>query len=251
MILPPTYALVHHRQRHPVWQFLPTAADQRSDYVQTNILPAVMAVFVLLLFLLPHAACDQHVMTVHPGDDVTLRCEAGDVSIRAVEWTRADLELEYVLFYRDGRLEIKRQHPSFTGRVELEDRELKDGDVTLTLKNVTNSDAGRYECRVVAGGSRRTKRAIIKTDPITVIYLEVTDSEKEHSMGGNTESEHPVNGPFPRVHVGLAAGGVAVLLVAAAVFVVLRYKRRKDQRSERSAADEVVDDVTCHKPLKT
>ncbi|XP_033465506.2 butyrophilin subfamily 2 member A1-like [Epinephelus lanceolatus] len=209
-----------------------------------------MAVFVLLLFLLHHAACDQHV-TVHPGDDVTLRCEAGDVSIRAVEWTRPDLEPQYILFYRDGRLEIKRQHPSFTGRVELEDRELKDGDVTLTLKNVTSSDAGRYECRVVAGGSRRTKRAIIKTDPITVIDLEVTDSEKENYMGGNTESEHPVNGNFPRGHVGLATGVVTVLLVAAAVFVVWRYKRRTDQRSERSAADEVVDDVTCYKPLKT
>ncbi|KAL7375034.1 hypothetical protein ABVT39_011000 [Epinephelus coioides] len=217
---------------------------------QILILSALMAPFLLLLFPLCAAASDQHV-TVRPGDDVTLTCEASNVSIRAVEWTRPDLEPQYVLLYSDGNLDPTHQHPSFTGRVELVDRELKDGDVSLALKNVTSRDSGTYECRVATGGSRRTKRANIDGDPITVIHLEVRDSEKEHSMGGNTESEHPVNGPFPRVHVGLAAGGVAVLLVAAAVFVVLRYKRRKDQRSERSAADEVVDDVTCHKPLKT
>ncbi|XP_049917537.1 butyrophilin-like protein 3 [Epinephelus moara] len=166
---------------------------------------------------------DQHV-TVHPGDDVTLRCEAGNVSILVVEWTRPDLESQYVFFYRDGLSDPTKQHPSFKGRVELVDRELKDGDVSLTLKNVTSSDAGRYECRVVADGSRHSKRAILKTDPIRVIYLEVTGSE---------------DGNFPHLYVGLAAGGVAVFLLAAAVFVaVWRYKRRKDQRSERSAADE-------------
>nr|XP_033465517.1 putative butyrophilin subfamily 2 member A3 [Epinephelus lanceolatus] len=180
-----------------------------------------MAPFLLLLFPLCAAASDQHV-TVHPGDDVTLRCEAADVSILVVEWTRPDLEPQYVLFYRDGRSDPTKQHPSFTGRVELVDRELKDGDVSLTLKNVTSRDSGIYECRVVAGGSRHSKRAIIKTDPIRVIYLEVIDSE---------------DGNFPHLYVGLAAGGVAVLLVAAAVFVaVWRYKRRKDQRSAQSAA---------------
>ncbi|KAL7375579.1 hypothetical protein ABVT39_020202 [Epinephelus coioides] len=174
---------------------------------------------------------DQHV-TVHPGDDVTLRCEAADVSILAVEWTRPDLEPEYVLFYRDGHFDTDLQHPSFTGRVELVDRDLKDGDVSLTLKDVTSRDSGTYECRVKSDGSRLTKRAIIKTDPITVIYLEVTGAVKEHSMGG----------PSSRGYVGLAAGGVAVLLVAAAVFVaVWIYKRRTDQRSEQSSLKGSVD----------
>nr|XP_033465516.1 putative butyrophilin subfamily 2 member A3 [Epinephelus lanceolatus] len=188
----------------------------------------VLAALVLMLSLLAPAASDQHV-TVHPGDDVTLRCEAGDVSIRAVEWTRPDLEPQYVLFYSDGHYDTDQQHPSFTGRVELEDRELKDGDVSLTLKNVTSRDNGTYECRVAAGGSRRTKRALIKTDPIRVIYLEVTDSE---------------DGNFPHLHVGLAAGVVAVLLLVAAVFVVVWiYKRRTEIWS---AAHKVVDHVTCH-----
>ncbi|XP_049923545.1 putative butyrophilin subfamily 2 member A3 isoform X1 [Epinephelus moara] len=166
---------------------------------QILILSALMAPFLLLLFPLCAAASDQHV-TVHPGDNVTLRCEAGNVSIRVVEWTRADLEPQYVLLYSDGHFDPTKQHPSFTGRVELVDRELKDGDVSLTLKNVTSRDSGTYECRVAAGGSRRTKRAIIKTDPIRVIYLEVTDLKDGHSTP---------------LHVGLAAvfGYVAVLLL--------------------------------------
>ncbi|XP_049917546.1 uncharacterized protein LOC126400688 [Epinephelus moara] len=216
---------------------------------QIKILSALMAPFLLLLSPLCAAASDQHVMTVHPGDDVTLRCEAGDVSILVVEWTRPDLESQYVLLYRDGRSDPTKQHPSFTGRVELVDRELKGGDVSLTLKNVTSRDSGTYECRVVAGGSRHRKRANIDGDPITVIYLEVTGAEKENYMGGNTESEHPVNGPFPRGYVGLAAGGVAVLLLAAAVFVaVWKHKRRTDQRSAQSAAaDEAGNNqLMCH-----
>ncbi|XP_049424341.1 immunoglobulin superfamily member 2-like [Epinephelus fuscoguttatus] len=195
-----------------------------------------METLPLLLFLLASAASaasDQHV-TVQPGHDVTLRCEAGDVSILAVEWTRPDLEPQYVLLNSDGHFDTTFQHPSFTGRVELVDRELKDRDVSLTLKNVTSRDKGTYECRVKSDGSRRRKRALIKTDPITVIHLEVRGSEKENYMDGNTESEHPVYGNIPHGHVGLAAGGVAVLSVAA----VWIYKRRKDQRSEQSAADE-------------
>ncbi|XP_049424338.1 uncharacterized protein LOC125883798 [Epinephelus fuscoguttatus] len=189
----------------------------------------------LVALILSLSAADSSVVHVHPGDDATLRCEAGDVSISAVEWTRPDLEPpQYVLLYRDGHFDTTEQHPSFTGRVELVDRELKGGDVSLTLKNVTSSDAGTYECRVKSGGFTRTERAILKTDPIGVIELEVRGAEKENSMGGNTESEHPVNGNFSRGHVGL--GGVAVLLVAAAVFAVWRYKRRSDQRSERPAA---------------
>uniref|UniRef100_A0A8P4G8G7 Ig-like domain-containing protein n=1 Tax=Dicentrarchus labrax TaxID=13489 RepID=A0A8P4G8G7_DICLA len=89
------------------------------------------------------------VISVEPGGDVTLPCSAGDDSIRAVEWTRTDLEPEYVLYYRDGRSDPTYQHPSFKGRVDLTDREMKDGNVSLVIKNVIISDRGTYECRVL------------------------------------------------------------------------------------------------------
>uniref|UniRef100_A0A8C9XGX7 Ig-like domain-containing protein n=1 Tax=Sander lucioperca TaxID=283035 RepID=A0A8C9XGX7_SANLU len=92
---------------------------------------------------------DLIVVTVDPGDDVILPCQADDSSIRAVEWIRPDLEPESVLIYSDGHLETDDQNPSFKGRVELVNRDLKDRDVSLILKNVSKHDAGTYECRVI------------------------------------------------------------------------------------------------------
>ncbi|XP_035849737.1 muscle M-line assembly protein unc-89-like [Sander lucioperca] len=134
-----------------------------------------MAPFLFLLFLLSEAASDLIVLTVCPGDDVILPCQAADSSIRALEWTRPDLEPEYVLFYSDGYLETEEQHPDFKDRVDLVDRELKDRDMSLILKNVSSIDNGTYECRVASGGSRRKKRSIIDSEPIRIIRLQVTE----------------------------------------------------------------------------
>uniref|UniRef100_A0A8C9XUW1 Ig-like domain-containing protein n=1 Tax=Sander lucioperca TaxID=283035 RepID=A0A8C9XUW1_SANLU len=102
--------------------------------------------------------CDVIVVTVDPGDDVILPCQSADPSISAVEWTRPDLEPDIILLNIDGHLKSTYQHPSFKDRVELVDRELKDGDVSLTLKNVSSIDNGTYECRVKPDGSRHSSR---------------------------------------------------------------------------------------------
>uniref|UniRef100_A0A8P4GBS2 Ig-like domain-containing protein n=1 Tax=Dicentrarchus labrax TaxID=13489 RepID=A0A8P4GBS2_DICLA len=79
--------------------------------------------------------------------NVVLKCEAPrNTTINVAKWKKDGLK--YVLYYRDGRSDPTYQHPSFKGRVDLTDRELKDGDVSLVLKNVTISDRGTYECRV-------------------------------------------------------------------------------------------------------
>ncbi|XP_028462206.1 CD276 antigen homolog isoform X2 [Perca flavescens] len=133
-----------------------------------------MAPFMFLLFLLSEAASDK--LVVYPGDDATLPCQAADPSFRAVEWSRPDLEPEYALFYRDGHLDTYKQHPSFKERVELVDRQLKDGDVSLILKNVSSIDTGTYNCLVI---TRRTK-GDIDSDQIRntrIIRLQVTEPD--------------------------------------------------------------------------
>ncbi|KAL4008560.1 hypothetical protein ACER0C_002412 [Sarotherodon galilaeus] len=85
---------------------------------------------------------------VQSGQDVTLTCRAPNKNITAVKWSRADLGDEYVLFYQAGHFDPDKQHPSFKNRVDLQDRQMKDGDVSLILKDVTINDAGTYECRV-------------------------------------------------------------------------------------------------------
>ncbi|XP_035849868.1 hepatitis A virus cellular receptor 2-like isoform X1 [Sander lucioperca] len=201
-----------------------------------------MAPLMLLLLILSEAASDVIELTVDPGDNATLPCQAADSSIRAVAWSRPDLEPDIILYYSDGHLDPTYQNPSFKDRVDLVDRELKDGDVSLILKNVSSIDNGTYECRVTSADFRRKKRAVIDSEPIRTIRLQVTepaDPNSGNSMNENSMNDVPEDGnssPGGR-YLGLAAGVlVGLLLVAAAVVGVLMYKRHKDKRSGQPAA---------------
>ncbi|XP_006808401.1 sodium channel subunit beta-3-like isoform X2 [Neolamprologus brichardi] len=119
------------------------------------------------------------------GQNVTLTCGApNNNNIIIVEWSRADLGDEYVLLYRNGHFDPDHQHPSFNNRVDLQDRQMKDGDVSLILNNVTINDTGTYECRVLQRGTHRRKRAHLDGDPISIIYLVV---DPPGQPGGGTE----------------------------------------------------------------
>lgn len=110
--------------------------------------------------------------TAHPGDTVTLSCHAPKPSIAAVEWTRTDLE-KYVYFQRGRRPLTQDQDPHYVDRVELHNPEMKNGDLSLTLKTVNSNDSGRYECRYKEFQSKRRKRAAINNEPIRIFVLNV------------------------------------------------------------------------------
>ncbi|CAI5660032.1 unnamed protein product [Oreochromis niloticus] len=129
---------------------------------------------------------NKETITAESGKDVTLPCRApnNSSSIIGVEWSRADLGDEYVLLYRDELFDPENQHPSFKNRVDLQDRQMKDGDVSLILNNVTINDAGTYGCRVFLRGTNMRKRANLGGDPISIIYLRV---DPPGQTGGDTE----------------------------------------------------------------
>uniref|UniRef100_A0AAZ1X4D0 Ig-like domain-containing protein n=1 Tax=Oreochromis aureus TaxID=47969 RepID=A0AAZ1X4D0_OREAU len=135
----------------------------------THVLPGVVSRCILtfnLSVLFPLS--DQKNITATPGQkSVTLPCRApnNNNNIVVLEWSRADLGEKYVLLSRDEQLDPENQHPSFKNRVELLDRQMKDGDVSLILKDVTTTDNGTYECR----------RAVLDGDPISSITLSVVD----------------------------------------------------------------------------
>ncbi|KAL4008383.1 hypothetical protein ACER0C_002235 [Sarotherodon galilaeus] len=119
-------------------------------------------------------SADKKIITAKPGQkSVTLPCRAPNNNIIVVEWSRADLEDEYVLLYRDDQFLPGIQHPSFKNRVDLQDRQMKDGDVSLILKDVTINDTGTYECQVFMRGTNMRKRANLVNDPISIITLRV------------------------------------------------------------------------------
>ncbi|KAL4008362.1 hypothetical protein ACER0C_002214 [Sarotherodon galilaeus] len=116
------------------------------------------------------------------GQRVTLPCRAlsSNNPIIAAEWSRADLEPKYVLFYKDYKLFPDYQHPSFKNRVNLKDRQMKNKDMSLILKNVTINDTGTYECYVAQRGVNRRKRASLESYPISTTYLSVVPQSQKN-----------------------------------------------------------------------
>ncbi|CAI5671349.1 unnamed protein product [Oreochromis niloticus] len=122
---------------------------------------------LLSVGLFVFVSADQKIITAESGQDVTLTCRAPNNNIRLVEWSRADLVDEYVLLYRDGYFLPDNQHPYFKNRVDMWDRRMKDGDVSLILKDVRAADSGTYECRVIM------RRTHWHEDITSIIYLHV------------------------------------------------------------------------------
>ncbi|XP_019210189.1 V-set and immunoglobulin domain-containing protein 1 [Oreochromis niloticus] len=132
----------------------------------------------LLLFVCVFA--DQKIITAESGQNVMLPCRAPNENKNntVVEWSRPDLNQTYVLLHRGGHFDPASQDPSFKNRVELQDRQMKDGDVSLILKDVTTADSGTYECRI-----RKRGRGILKGGPNSIITLIVVDPPGSVSMG--------------------------------------------------------------------
>ncbi|XP_019210591.1 selection and upkeep of intraepithelial T-cells protein 7-like [Oreochromis niloticus] len=114
-----------------------------------------------LLFVHVFVSADQKNITAESGQDVTLTCRAPNNKIIVVQWSRADLVDKHVLLYQDGHFVTDDQHPSFKNRVDLQDRQMKDGDVSLILKDVTINDTGTYECGVFMNETRSWKNSIL------------------------------------------------------------------------------------------
>ncbi|XP_039874767.1 hepatitis A virus cellular receptor 2 homolog isoform X2 [Simochromis diagramma] len=203
---------------------LPTRISSDPGQPEMDTCKSVIFCWILLVCFSPAEYADQKTITAESGQNVTLTCRAPNNNIIVVlEWSRADLEPDYVLLYRDEQFVPDNQHPSFKNRVDLQDKQMKDGDVSLILKNVTSADNGTYECRVFVRGANHRKRAHLKTKPITTIRLNV--SSPAGQTGGHTEDGS----------VGLIVGlSVFALLLVAAVVGFLIYRKHKQQQNKDS-----------------
>ncbi|CAI5678512.1 unnamed protein product [Oreochromis niloticus] len=134
---------------------------------------AVTASLCSTLMFVLFVSADQKNITAESGQDVTLTCRAPNNNIIVVVWGRADLGDKHVLLYRDEQFVPEGQHPSFKNRVDLQDRQMKDGDVSLILKDVTINDTGTYQCGVILTGTR-------SLELISIIHLHVVPPDQKN-----------------------------------------------------------------------
>uniref|UniRef100_A0A087XNZ5 Ig-like domain-containing protein n=1 Tax=Poecilia formosa TaxID=48698 RepID=A0A087XNZ5_POEFO len=88
-------------------------------------------------------------ITVKPGQEAILPCRLTNSGlIKVVDWTRDDLGSDSVLLFRSPQF-VTYQQQSFKDQVDLKDRQMKNGDVSLVLRNVAPEDRGTYKCQVV------------------------------------------------------------------------------------------------------
>lgn len=162
-------------------------------------------IFVVCCQLI-NATDDPTVVTAESGQGVVIlpcRCSYKRTVILGVEWKRTDLmRAEYVLLYRDDFFVPHVQHPSFKERVDLQDRGMNEGDLSLILRNVTFGDAGMYSCSVLITRRSRTKRA---DETIAIVNLVVVPTD--HTGGKQTR--------YVRLIIGLSLGLIVVLVIVA------------------------------------
>ncbi|XP_036072714.1 uncharacterized protein LOC118600087 [Oryzias melastigma] len=83
------------------------------------------------------------------GENVTLRCEDKNINgMFHLKWIRPNLQRDEIVFLYWNDEVPPFQHESFQNRVFLKNRQMKDGDLSVVLKNVTINDSGIYDCKV-------------------------------------------------------------------------------------------------------
>ncbi|XP_035848356.1 hepatitis A virus cellular receptor 1 homolog [Sander lucioperca] len=105
---------------------------------------------VLLLALLTVSECESSTFVGRTGEDVTLSCKYDITYYKALSvcWGRGQIPVSGCgnqLISTDGH-KVK-EETRVSSRYKLLGR-LGDGDVSLTILNISETDAGRYACRV-------------------------------------------------------------------------------------------------------
>lgn len=167
----------------------------------------------MFIIFIQSGSADHKNLTAEPGQDITLPCKAPDSSrIVVAMWGRPELGSEYVFLYRNGKIDPEDQHPSFKNRVGLKERELKDGDVSLILRNVTTNDTGTYECRVVQTVKNN------RTETVVIINLDVQPPPGE-----------PNGGSLMWIAVGIILLVVLAILIFGLVYLCKNCERKSKE----------------------
>ncbi|XP_015252143.1 PREDICTED: uncharacterized protein LOC107098811 [Cyprinodon variegatus] len=169
------------------------------------------------------------------GRTVTLPCRHPfNDSVLVVEWSRSDLGEEYVLLYRDEQIDKSYQKPSFWDRVDLQDRLMENGDVSLVLEDTRTYDSGTYQCRVVHRSFGEDEESVVCTiqldvSPSSPPLLPPGDENEDDEYEANDGGNKVAGIPFKETVEGAKEGTIVLLVFFMIVFVIATfqiYKRK-------------------------
>ncbi|XP_027893416.1 myelin-oligodendrocyte glycoprotein-like isoform X1 [Xiphophorus couchianus] len=178
-------------------------------------------IFVVVLVWTPvkgglHLIGSSQPIVAAPGDDVVLPCRVDpewDAVGKTVEWSRPDLRpsgpqkrVEYVFVYRFRKTDRDMMMDTYIQRTSLSQDGLRRGDVSLTIRNVSLQDHGRFRCfiprlRVEAQlllvvGEKRVQTAgsdLVLLGFFLISPVIVAVSDPNFVSTTTTESVHPRN----------------------------------------------------------
>ncbi|XP_005461843.1 hepatitis A virus cellular receptor 1 homolog [Oreochromis niloticus] len=208
----------------------------------------------LLLALLTVCECDSSRVKGHTGQDVTLPCKYDRKYHGAVEvcWQRGEIPINKCsnqLISTDGDKVLTRA----SSRYQLLGR-LEDGDVSLTIKSLTEGDAGRYGCRVEIPGPFNDEKLYIDLTVVPAPQIHTsTASTTKTTAASQTEghltsteslltSSHSVTSGSKKQEGGALTGvmfyvllGSVLLLIVAGGLKLLCRRPQKFQQFDTSA----------------
>uniref|UniRef100_A0A3P8Q2P3 Ig-like domain-containing protein n=1 Tax=Astatotilapia calliptera TaxID=8154 RepID=A0A3P8Q2P3_ASTCA len=143
-----------------------------SSFLWTSILCSAFSVWTLVQGEVLVIGSNLPIIAA-PGDDVILPCHLEptfNVQGMTVEWSKPDLKpdpsdrlsrVEYVHLYRDRQEVPDMKMASYFRRTELFMDDMKHGNISLKILNVSEEDNGRYRCFIPKLRSR-VKSAIVE-----------------------------------------------------------------------------------------
>ncbi|KAL4009144.1 hypothetical protein ACER0C_002996 [Sarotherodon galilaeus] len=139
------------------------------------------------------------------GQDVVLRCQNTIASpITLVQWQKSTASSCYVYFFQDLRSYDNYQCNMFTGRVQLLDSSMRNGNWAVILRNVSVADTGLYTCEVSTRNTTIDHSHVVAKGHVNLTVTEYTKAPSSHA-------------PQARGHPGI----IASLILLPTVIAVL------------------------------
>ncbi|XP_054876178.1 butyrophilin-like protein 2 [Poeciliopsis prolifica] len=177
-----------------------------------------------------------------PGDDVILPCRVDpewDAVGKTVEWSRPDLRpsgpqkrVEYVFVYRFRKTDRDMMMDTYIQRTSLSQDGLRRGDVSLTIRNVSLQDHGRFRCFIPRLGIEAELLLVVDPNVVSTTATETVLPRSLIITPTPQEEETSSNGHWTRFHLCLIVFSFFIICMALISICIFR-KCRQMQKAFR------------------